>query len=358
MDRRTFLSSLPLLPVAADSLAGQTASPVTASVPPVVDKAAAAAGDEEVLRVISKEVIVPVTVTDPEGRFVSDLDESDFQLFDEDQPQKISYFTRERNQPVVVGFLVDLSNRSRIHWDKYREGAKDLILALMPGDNPRYSGYLITYADRPTLQVNTTADPAPMVERLDKLKPSGGSSLYDAIFSACTDRKLVKGEPIEPRRVIVVIGDGTDNTSTHSLSQIVEIAQRNLVTIYGVSTVAFGFSSTGEGPLQELCEKTGGRVVYPLQGLYKDTIAYLSKPSDEGNYAHKVGTGAYANEIAQGVNKAIGAVIGEVTTQYIMRYIPTVKGSEKDLSKPFRKIRVEIKKYNNVTIRTRQGYYI
>ena len=84
-----------------------------------------------------------------------------------------------------------------------------------------------------------------MVEKLQKLKPSGGSALYDAIYMACTSRKLIQGEPIEPRRVLVIIGDGHDNASKKTLDEALEIAQRNLVTIYGVSTVAFGFANDG-----------------------------------------------------------------------------------------------------------------
>src|SRR5580692_3027082 len=57
-----------------------------------------------------KEVLVPVTVTDDKGRFVSNLDAKDFRIFDEGEEQKIDFFSRERSQPVVVGFLLDMSS--------------------------------------------------------------------------------------------------------------------------------------------------------------------------------------------------------------------------------------------------------
>jgi Ca-activated chloride channel family protein len=63
----------------------------------------------------TREVIVPVTVTDEKGKFVSNLDAKDFRIFDEGKEQKIDYFSRERSQPVVVGFLLDMSNNMRIH---------------------------------------------------------------------------------------------------------------------------------------------------------------------------------------------------------------------------------------------------
>ncbi len=307
------------------------------------------------IRVQVNEVIVPVTVTDEKGRFVSDLDQKDFRIFDEGKEQTISYFTRERNQPVVVGFLLDLSNASRLHWKNYEDAAVELVLNLLPGDK-KYSGYLIAYGNDAELVVNTTSDSEPLVEKMRKLKPGGGAALYDAIYMACTSRKLVQGEPIEPRRVLVVIGDGHDNASKKGLAEALEVAQRNLVTIYGVSTVAFGFDNEDDQNLVRLATETGGRVEYPLENVYADVSGYLSTPSDDGNYSLKVGTGAYASALANGMFRAIANVAGEVTTQYILRYTPTFSPDKKGNDKVFRKIDVRVN-LPNVKVRARSGYY-
>ncbi len=304
------------------------------------------------IRVQVNEVIVPVTVTDEKGKFVSDLEQKDFKIFDEGKEQNIRFFTRERSQPVVVGFLVDQSNASRMHWSKYQDAAIELVLTLLPGDK-KFAGYLVGYSQDADLIVNTTNDPEKLVDKIRKMKPGGGSALYDAIYMACTRRELVKGEPIEPRRVIVVMGDGHDNASKHTLEQVLELAQRNLVTIYCVSTVGFGFSGEGEKNLQKLAEETGGRVENPLQGNYSDVSGYLSTPSDEGNYALKVGTGGYAAAIASGIFKAVANVTGEVTTQYIIRYIPQVDDARR---RDFRRIEVKVD-LANVKVRARKGYY-
>src|SRR5947209_19565525 len=73
------------------------------------------------------EVIVPVTVTDPKCRLVSDLEQKDFHIFENNKPQAIQFFTREHSQPVVVGFLLDLSTASRIHWKNYQAAGEELV---------------------------------------------------------------------------------------------------------------------------------------------------------------------------------------------------------------------------------------
>ena len=334
-------------------LSGSVALALLAQSQTNVSQAPAAPAQEPPhIKVQVNEVIVPVTVTDEKGRFVSDLDQKDFLIMDEGKEQKIEFFTRERSQPVVVGFLIDMSNASRLHWKNYKEAAVELVQNLIPGDNPKFSGYLNTYANDAELAVNTTSDPEPMVQKIEKLKPSGGAALYDSIYLACTNRKLIQGEPIEPRRILVIIGDGHDNASKKTLDEALEIAQRNLVTIYGISTVAFGFDNLDAKNLTRLADETGGRVEYPLEGVYSDVSGYLSQPSDDGNYALKVGTGAYTSQLANGMYRAIEAVAGEITTQYILRYTP----DSSDAKHPFRNIVVRVN-LANVKVRARKGYY-
>jgi VWFA-related protein len=306
------------------------------------------------IRVQVNEVIVPVTVTDDRGRFVSNLDKNDFRIQDEGRDQKIQFFSRERNQPVVVGFLLDMSNATRIHWKNFQDAAIEMALHMLPGDK-KYSGYLIAYGNEAELLVNTTNDAELIVEKMRKLKPGGGAALYDAIYKACATRSLVQGEPYEPRRILIIVGDGHDTASKKTLEEVLEIAQRNLVTIYGMSTISYGFNSEGEANLVRLAEETGGRVEYPLNKLYKDVSGYLSTPSDEGNYAYKVGTGGYASEVASGLFRAVGSIAGDVTTQYIMRYIPDM--GEKANTKVFRNIKVTVPSLPTVRVRARKGYY-
>jgi hypothetical protein len=240
-----------------------------------------------------------------------------------------------------------------MHWKNFQDTAMNMVWTLLSQEKGKeYSGFLVTYATDAELVVNTTQDPEPIVDRIRKVTPGGGAALFDAIALAVTKHKLIKGEPIEPRRVLIVFGDGNDNASKYTLDQVIELAQRNLVTIYGVSTTAFGFTSEGEPSLARLAEETGGRVEYPLQGVYSEVDGYSSKPQDAGNYAIVVGSGGYAAAISQHMFDSIAKVAGEVATQYILRYIP----DNPDTGRQFRSIRVLVS-VPDVKVRYRKGYY-
>jgi Ca-activated chloride channel family protein len=305
------------------------------------------------IRVSVNEVMVPVTVTDAKGRFVSNLVKSDFKVFDENREQTIDYFSHEQSQPIVIGFLIDTSNGMKIHWSKYQEAATELMLNLLPGEK-KYSGYLISYGNTAELVADTSSDSEKMVEKMRRIKPAGGAALFDAIYMACTSRKTVQGEPYEPRRVLVVIGDGHDTASKKSLQEVTEIAQRNQVTIYAMSSVAFGFHTDGEENLNTLTAETGGKVETPLNNAYKDVAGYLSKPSDAGNYALDVGTGGYTAEISSAIFRSVASLSGDITTQYIIRYTPDVKPSSEN--RQFRRIKVAVN-LPGVEVRYRNGYY-
>ena len=316
---------------------------------------ALAALAQQPIRVQVNEVVVPVTVTDSKGRFVSNLERPDFKILDQGREQALTYFSAERSQPVVVGFLMDLSNSSKTQWKHYQDAAIELVFTLIPGD-PKYSGYLIGYTNEAEVMVNTTTDSEPIVERLRQLKPGGGSALYDGIYIACTNRKLVFGEPVQPRRIIVIVGDGHDNASMHTLNQVLELAQRSLVTIYGISTNAYGLGGEGEKNLVRLAEETGGKVEYPLENVYKDVAGFLQQPSDEGNFVYKVGTGGYAAALSGSIFRSIANISGEITTQYILRYVPDVAEGAREAERQFRKLTVQVTK-PNLVVRARDGYY-
>jgi VWFA-related protein len=306
-------------------------------------------------RAQANDVIVTVTVTDDQGKFVSNLTKDDFSILDEGRPQLIRYFSHTPDQPIVVGFLVDLSNAAKSHWPTYQEAIRDLIWDLLPG-NKKYSGYLISYGTEAVLDVDTTSDGTKLADRVAKMKPGGGAALYDAIYMACTRREVVPGEPFDPRRVIVIIGDGHNNSGSHNMAEVLELAKREMVTIYGVSTVSYGSDNDSQATLERIATETGGAVEYPLgPQLYKDISGFISKPMDAGNYVYEAGTGGYAGEVSRAIINSVANLQGNIQMQYILRYVPDIDPGASE--KVFRKIKVELPSYPNTRVHARDGYY-
>jgi hypothetical protein len=250
-----------------------------------------------------------------------------------------------------------MSSGALTNWSYFKEATKEMILGLLPNDK-NYTGYLVSYSTTPELKVNTTWDPDKLITQVDRMKPGGGSSLFDAIHMACTDRELIPGEPYQPRRIIIIVGDGHDTASQYTLDQVIELAQRQLVTVYGVSTLAFGAASDDAAKLERLARETGGHVEYPLSDPYGKTVSgYLSTPSDEGNYALHVGTGGYTAVLAQAVNNAVQSLQGEITTQYILRYIPDIDPATAYKDKRRIDVKVLTLPDGSVHVNTRPYYY-
>jgi Ca-activated chloride channel family protein len=317
--------------------------------------APAVAQSNENISVDVNVVNIPITVTDTEGRAIVDLKKEDFQILEDGQPVEIKYFTgsleQEKKPRIRVGFLIDLSNTARLYYKNYKESIGDLAFLMMPegGEN---EGFLMGFHTEVDLLVDYTRDPYPIMERMEKLKHGGGSSLLGAVYQACNEKLL--SSPYqgiqEPRKYIVIVGDGHDNASTVSLDQAVNVCQQQQVTIYAVSTEAWGFQEKQEETLRVLAKETGGTVVQPMQKVHKDVAGYLSKPQDAGNYQYEVGTGLYARAA---LYKAILEVSSEVQSQYIIGYTPATPFTDSK----YRKIEVRVRLDAPIEIHARTGYF-
>jgi len=321
--------------------------------------AAAFAQESEEMVVDVNVVNIPITVTDSEGRAIVDLKKEDFQIFEDGQPVEIKYFTgsqeQEKKPRIRVGFLIDLSNTARLYYKNYRDSIGDLAFLMMPegGDN---EGFLMGYHTEVDVLVDYTRDPYLIMERMEKLKHGGGSSMLGAVHQACNEKLL--SSPYqgiqEPRKFIVIVGDGHDNASTTSLQEAIHACQQQQVTIYAVSTEAWGFHEKQEATLHELARQTGGVVVQPMQKVHKDVAGYLSKPQDAGNYQYEVGTGLYARAALEALYRSILEVSSQVQSQYIIGYTPARAFTDSS----YRKIDVKVNINSGlINVYARTGYF-
>ncbi len=315
--------------------------------------------DPSTIKVEVNVVNLPVTVTDSQGRFIVDLEKADFSVWEDDQLVEIRYFTRsveeDKKPPLYAGFVIDLSNTARLYYKTYKDSIGDLAWMLVP-EGGKNKGFLLGYHTEVDELVDFTNDPVALTETMESLKHGGGSAMFDAVYRACSE-KLVSipyQGASEPRKVLVVIGDGHDNASKRSIDEVIHAAQRQHVTIYAVSTVGWGYHHEEESNLFRLARETGGRVVRPMQKVHKDVSGYLSKPQDAGNYQYEVGTGGYAAAQLQALYQAIIDVAGNVQSQYILGYVPSRPFTDQQ----FRPIQVQVGLAGaEVEIYHRRGYF-
>lgn len=315
---------------------------------------------EGTIQVDVNVVNLPVTVTDNEGRFIVDLRKEDFEVYEDGQRVDIRYFTESQDQdkkpPIRIGFLIDLSNTARLYYKNYRDSIGDLAFLMIPEGSDN-SGFLLGYQTEVDTLVDYTKDPYDISDRMSKLKHGGGSSMVDAIHHACSEK--LQSSPYqgiaEPRKIVVVVGDGHDNASQHSMEQAVFACQQQQVTVYAVSTEAWGFQVEEEKNLDIIARETGGVVVRPMQKVHKDNNGFLSKPQDAGNYQYEVGTGLYARAALEALYTAVLSVSGQVQSQYIVGYTPPTPFTDAKYRKL--EVKVDIGADTSIDVYHRKGYF-
>ena len=226
----------------------------------------AAPGDEQgtyTLKQNVNEVNLTFTVTDHRGRFVNNLQQQDFALLDDQRaPAQVYSFTQQTNQPLRVGLVIDASTsiRARFHFEQ--QAATEFLLSILRPRTDRafIMGFDVTaYVTQPF-----TNDPDLLETGLNKLRPGGGTALYDAVYKACRDQML-HGVPsnAEVRKALILVSDGDDNQSRAYLDDAIKMCQRAETTIYTISTNTSPSRERGDDVLKKMAQATGGSAFYP-----------------------------------------------------------------------------------------------
>jgi VWFA-related protein len=160
--------------------------------------------------------------------------------------------------------LIDTSNsiRERLHFEQ--EAAIDFLnIAVRPGKD---LAFVVAFDVEPQLLQDYTDDVEKLADAIRGLRAGGVTSLYEAVFFSCKE-KLLFFPPPEPylRRVMIIISDGQDNQSVHTLDEALSMAQRAEVTIYTISTNRTGPEGRGDSVLRQLAKETGGHAFLPFE---------------------------------------------------------------------------------------------
>jgi len=203
-------------------------------------------------------VILPVTVVDRQGAYVAGLGREHFAIYDEGKPQDIDFFLNE-DVPATIGLVIDSSTSMRGR----RQEVTTAAMAFAGDSSPLDQIFTMNFNEYvwPGLPppVAFTHDAEQLRVALAQAPTRGMTALYDAIDLALDHLQLGTRE----RKVLVVVSDGGDNASRHTLDAVLDHARRTSTVIYAVMPVDPDNRDTQPGVLKTLARETGGTAVTP-----------------------------------------------------------------------------------------------
>ena len=273
------------------------------------------------------------TVRGKHNALISNLTKDNFRVFEDGQPQKIAYFSRDMNLPLTLGLLIDTSGSQQRLLGTEQEAAKRFLAKIL---TPKDLAMVITFDTDVNLLADFTNESSILDRAIDRARinagiaPSiiaqgpfptkpDGTHFYDAVYLACHDKLAGQAG----RKAVIVLTDAQDYGSMETLQDAIDSAQRADVVVH-VLLIAdpwqYGGSYIGEGVANRLASQTGGRLIRATNG--------------------------------QQLDKAFDELGQELRSQYVIGYYPT--NPARDGS--FRKIKLETtpKHYH---VLTRAGYY-
>jgi Ca-activated chloride channel family protein len=285
------------------------------------DRIPPGSSQDDTFRVQVRLVNVFTTVTDSHGAPVPNLTKDDFRVLEDGIPQEIKVFEKESSMPLSIALAIDTSESTRRDIALEMSSARKFVHSILrPVDHLS----LFQISEDVTQLTRFSSDMKTIEHGIDHLTEGAGTSLYDAIF-LCSDALIDR----EGRKVLVLITDGGDTTSTTNYNNALRRAQQAEAIVYSIIIVPVqadaGRNIGGEHALIQISMDTGGKY-------------YYAESSDQ-------------------IDEAFRKISEELRTQYLLAYYPNRRVADS----PFRKIQVQLLKKDPdgkpYQVRHRAGYY-
>jgi Ca-activated chloride channel family protein len=267
-------------------------------------------------------VSLNVTVVDNQGRYVTNVTEDEFAVFEDGVRQDLTFFNRV-NQPIALSLLIDSSASMEQRMGVAQEAAIGFARRLRPQDLAQ----VVDFDSRVEITQDFTNDVAALERAIRQTSAGGSTALFNALYISLRELARIRAtSPDDVRRqAIILLSDGEDTSSLVDFEEVMELAKRSETTIYAIglmprdAAAARGFREA-EYVLRRLSQETGGRAVFitraeELAGIY-------------------------------------GQIADELSSQYTVAY--TSSNTRRDGA--WRQIVVQVMR-PGVTARTKRGYY-
>ena len=205
------------------------------------------------------------TVTDKNGHYIANLQRRDFALLDDGRPPSaVIGFTQQTNLPLRIGIMLDTSSSIRTRFKFEQDAAQDFFAQVLK-PTLHDSGFIEGF----DVQIALTQDYTANLDLLDtgifKLRPGGGTALYDSLYHTCQTQMLSLKETGDVRKVIILVSDGDDNYSRALESDAIKMCQRADTIVYTISTDTSPSRGRGSEVLQTIADATGGKAFFPTR---------------------------------------------------------------------------------------------
>jgi VWFA-related protein len=263
-------------------------------------------------------VLLHVTVRDRAGNLVGQLNKDNFQIYEGGILQQIESFSHE-DVPVTVGLVVDNSGSMR----SKRPEVIAAALAFDRSSNPQDEMFVVNFNDGVSfgLPRNTpfTDQPDQLKLALSSVEPTGRTALYDAVSDAAAHLK----QGSHDKKALIVVSDGGDNASKHTLAETMALAVKSDAMIYTIGLFDPDDPDRNPRVLKELAKATGGDAFLP--------------------------------ESIKDVQTICERIALEIRNQYTVTYVSSNKKSDGS----YRRIKVIVSAPNHgrLKVRARSGYY-
>jgi VWFA-related protein len=208
------------------------------------------------------EVSLIFTVTDRHGHYNPNLKQSDFALLDDNKaPARVNSFHQQINLPLRVGIVIDASTSIRTRFQFEQQSATEFLLQILKARSDR--AFIMGFDVTPTVTQDWTNNLDALETGVNRLRPGGGTALFDAVYTACRDKQLTERGPEPVRKALVLLSDGDDNQSRVRPDEAIKMCQRAETIIYAISTNWTPSRGKGDQVLTQMAEETGGQVLFP-----------------------------------------------------------------------------------------------